>query len=73
MTVYDSRGPQVRDPNLRAKLVSDGLEFPTSLAFLDEDNVLVLEKDKGTVQRIVNGKVFHPPLLDVVVANENER
>jgi aldose sugar dehydrogenase len=68
-----SQGPQVRDPNLRAELVSDGLEYPTSLAFLDEDDILVLEKNKGTVQRIVNGKVSDSPLLDVAVANENER
>jgi aldose sugar dehydrogenase len=34
---------------------------------------LVLEKDKGTVQRIVNGKISGQPLLDVNVANSVER
>jgi glucose/arabinose dehydrogenase len=68
-----SQGPQLRDPNLRVELVFDGLEYPTSMAFLDEDDILVLEKDKGTVQRIVNGEVMEPPPLDVAVANENER
>jgi glucose/arabinose dehydrogenase len=68
-----SQEPQLRDPNLRAELVSGGLEYPTSMAFLDENDILILEKDKGTVQRIVNGEVIEPPLLDVAVANENER
>jgi glucose/arabinose dehydrogenase len=68
-----SQGPQLHDPNLRIELVFDGLEYPTNMAFLDEDDILVLEKDKGTVQRIVNGEAMEPPPLDVSVANENER
>jgi hypothetical protein len=34
---------------------------------------LVLEKDNGTVQRIVNGKMLPEPVLDVIVANKFER
>ena len=34
---------------------------------------LVLEKDTGTVQRIVDGKILDQPLLDVNVANSVER
>ena len=34
---------------------------------------MVLEKDKGTVQRVVNGKILGEPLLDVNVANSVER
>jgi glucose/arabinose dehydrogenase len=55
------------------ELVSEGLELPTSMAFLGPDDILVLEKDKGTVQRIVNGKMLPEPLLDVNVANKSER
>jgi hypothetical protein len=32
-----------------------------------------LEKEKGTVQRIVNGKILPEPLLDVNVATSQER
>jgi aldose sugar dehydrogenase len=32
-----------------------------------------LEKDNGTVQRIVNGKMLPEPVLDVNVANKFER
>jgi len=55
------------------ELVSDGPELPTSMAFLGPNDILVLEKDKGTVQRIVNGKMLPEPLLDVNVANKSER
>jgi glucose/arabinose dehydrogenase len=34
---------------------------------------LVLEKEKGTVQRIINGKILPEPLLDVNVATSQER
>jgi len=43
------------------------------MAFLSPDDILVLEKDKGTVQRIVNGEMLPEPLLDVNVANKSER
>jgi glucose/arabinose dehydrogenase len=63
----------IKDPNLKVELVFEGLELPTSMAFLGPDDILVLEKDKGTVQRIVNGEMLPEPLLDVNVANKSER
>lgn len=65
--------PDVKDANLRVESVSEGLELPTSIAFLDRNDILVLEKDKGTVQRIVNGDALPEPILDVNIANKNER
>jgi aldose sugar dehydrogenase len=65
--------PQLKDSNLDIELVSNGLESPTSMAFLGPDDILVLEKDKGTVQRIVNGEMLDEPLLDVNVNSEDER
>jgi len=53
--------------------VFSGLEFPTGMAFLGYDDILVIEKNKGTVQRIVNGQMLEEPLLDVNVANDVER
>src|SRR5919202_230033 len=66
-------GPTVNDPNLKVEEVFKGLDFPTSMAFLGPNDILVLEKNKGTVQRIVDGKMQPDPLLDVNVANLNER
>ena len=65
--------PSIKDPNLGVELVSEGLEFPTSMAFLGPDDILVLEKEKGTVQRIVNGMILPTPVLTVNVASEVER
>ena len=43
------------------------------MAFLGPDDILFLEKNDGTVKRIVNGNVLPEPLLDVNVANKDER
>src|SRR5665648_569761 len=64
-------GPIINDSNLKAEVVFEGLTSPTSIEFLGPNDILVLEKDKGTVQRIVNGKILAEPLLDVNVAKES--
>src|SRR5215216_8096728 len=70
----DKEQPSIKDPNLGVELVSsDGLELPTSMAFLGPDDILVLEKEKGTVQRIVNGKLLPTPVITVDVASQVER
>ena len=66
-------GPIIKDSNLKAEVVFEGLTSPTSIAFLGPNDILVLEKDKGTVQRIVNGKILAKPLLDINVANDATR
>ncbi len=65
--------PYVKEPNLSAKIVFKGLKFPTSMAFLGPNDILVLEKDEGTVNRIVNGTMLSEPVLKVPVANDGER
>ena len=71
-----SGGPGITDPNLKVEVVfknTDGLDTPaTSMAFLGPDDILVLEKNKGTVQRIVDGQLQSKPLLEVQVGNEIE-
>lgn len=65
--------PQVYDPGLKVETVAQGLYLPTSIAFLGPNDILVLEKDKGTVTRIVDGKIVSQPLLNVSVATYLER
>ena len=43
----------VRNTNLWMEVVAKGLEFPTTIAFIGPNDILVLEKEKGTVQRII--------------------
>jgi aldose sugar dehydrogenase len=63
----------VKDPNLKVELFAQGLKSPTSMAFLGPNDILVLEKDTGTVQRIVNGKMLPQPILQVPVSTTSER
>jgi glucose/arabinose dehydrogenase len=67
-----ANGPTVNDPSLRVERVVSGLlKVPTSMAFLGPNDILVLEKNKGTVDRIVNGKLLPQPLLQIPnIANE---
>ncbi|MGH9950611.1 MAG: PQQ-dependent sugar dehydrogenase [Nitrososphaeraceae archaeon] len=60
-------------PGFTSEVVAEGLALPTTMAFLSQNDILVLEKDKGTVMRIVGGEVQPQPLLDVNVATEVER
>jgi aldose sugar dehydrogenase len=61
------------DTNLKTELVFIGLDHTTSMAFLGADDILVLEKNNGTVRRVLNGSISDQPLLDVNVANKIER
>ena len=65
--------PELRDPSLNIELVTNGIESPTSMAFLGPDDILVLEQSTGKVQRIVNGEMLEEPMLDVNVNSEDER
>ena len=63
----------LKAPNLKVELVAQGLRSPTSMGFLGPNDILVLEKETGTVQRITNGKVLPQPLLQIPVSTTNER
>jgi aldose sugar dehydrogenase len=65
--------PVINDPSLKVETVIEGLEFPTTMAFLDVNDILVLEKNKGTVQRIIDGNKQDEPVLDLDVASWAER
>ncbi|HEV2877520.1 MAG TPA: PQQ-dependent sugar dehydrogenase, partial [Nitrososphaeraceae archaeon] len=65
--------PTIKDPNLKVETVATGISLPTTMAFIGPNDILVLEKSKGTVQRIVNGQMLAEPLLQVNVSSEVER
>jgi glucose/arabinose dehydrogenase len=64
-------GPQVLDPSLEVLEVATGLTQPTSMAFLGDDDMFVLEKGTGRVQRVRNGQVT--TVLDLPVNSNSER
>jgi glucose/arabinose dehydrogenase len=55
--IAQDTGPLLLDPALGVRTVVDGLELPTSLAFIGEDEMLVLEKNSGRVQHVMGGAV----------------
>jgi glucose/arabinose dehydrogenase len=65
--------PVINDKTLRVENIAEGIKNPTSMAFVGQDDILVLEKNEGTVRRILNGTILQEPLLDVNVANISER
>lgn len=59
--------PVFKDPKLRAELITKGLSSPTSMAFVDNDNILVLEKNTGEVRLVSNGILQQDPILKLEV------
>src|SRR5215210_1266412 len=54
----DDQPAAVNDPSLRIEPVAEGLKRQTAMAFLgSSDDIIVTEKDNGTVRRIVGGVV----------------
>ena len=64
---------QSDDNDLRIELFTDGLAKPTSMTFVDNDTILVLEKDTGTVRVVNNGTLEKDPVLSVRVDAKAER
>ena len=65
--------PSISESSLAAELVLDGLLSPTSIAFLNENSILLLEKE-GRVRLISNGQLQPQPVLQLAgVESNNER
>ncbi len=65
-------GPSLTDPNLRVESVASDFDFPTSIAFLAKNDILILEKNTGNVFRLINGNITGP-LIHVNVSSKDER
>ena len=71
-TQAPAAGPQMADETLGVEEVVGGLTQPTGLAFIGEDDVLVIEKSTGEVHRVTDGEVGDP-VLDLAVNFFDER
>ncbi len=63
----------VNDPGLQVETVVTGLSSPTSMAFIGDGDILVLQKDDGQVRRVLNGVLLGGAVLDVAVHFSSER
>ena len=73
VSAQQQRQPIINDHTLQAEKLVEGLSWPTSMAFIDDNNILVLEKDQGTVRLISNGILQEEPVLKVDVDTKAER
>jgi glucose/arabinose dehydrogenase len=63
--------PQLNDEALRVEpVIEEELHFPTSMVFVDNDTLLVTQKNDGNVISITNGTVKSQPAISVEVNNE---
>jgi aldose sugar dehydrogenase len=69
----DPTPPSISDPSIRVEKVITGLEMPTSMAFLDNDDIIITQKENGRVRLVSNGILQPQPILEVPVVSNSER
>ena len=76
--IFDNRNfkfvsnPVVLDSDFKIQEFVSGLIAPVNMEFLGED-LLVIEKNSGTVKHVKNNKLLDFPVLDVEVSNYGEQ
>jgi glucose/arabinose dehydrogenase len=70
-TADEDNGPIINDARFKAELIYKGIKYGTNMAILNPEDILVLERFEGTVQRIVNGQMLEEPVLDVNVSSQD--
>ena len=69
----DPRPPTISDTGLKVEKVIAGLALPTSMEFLDHNDILILRKDSGSVRLVSNGVLQPKPVFGVYVEKNSER
>jgi glucose/arabinose dehydrogenase len=64
--------PSLSDPNLKIESAATGFDFPTGIAFLGNNDILLLEKNTGIVYRILDGNITNP-VIHLNVSSKDER
>src|SRR5213594_3480528 len=70
---FPAAAQTVNDPGLQVEVVATGLAQPTTMAFIGDNDILVLQKANGQVRRIIGGVVQTVAVLDVAVDSASER
>jgi aldose sugar dehydrogenase len=63
--------PQLNDEDLLVQpLIEEELLFPTGMVFVDNNTILVTQKNDGNVIAVINGTIVEQPPISVQVNNE---
>ncbi len=65
--------PSMLDPRLDVRKFVSGLTTPTTLSFINENDIFVLEKNTGKVRRVINGVLQPSAVLQLPVNFFSER
>ena len=65
--------PVLHDGTLSVDTLAEGLDSPTSMSFLDNNTILVLEKNRGQVRIVSEGELLEKPAIEVEVASGPEQ
>ncbi|MDQ4101884.1 MAG: PQQ-dependent sugar dehydrogenase [Thermoproteota archaeon] len=65
--------PVLHDSTLAIELVAEGLESPTSMSFVDNGSILVLEKNSGRVRVVSGDRMLNEPAIEKEVATGAEQ
>ena len=70
LLVFTQRNkPNILDTDFVFEEFTTGLSFPTTMAFIDND-ILVLQKNDGQVRHVLaDGTILPNPVLDIEVSN----
>lgn len=60
--------PYLKDPSLKVDKILSDLNMPTNMAFIKDNDFLILEKN-GIIKRVINGIISEKPLLRVNVSD----
>jgi len=63
----------LHDETLAVDLVTEGLDSPTGMSFIDNGSILVLEKNSGRVRIVSDGKLLNEPAIEIEVAKGAEQ
>jgi glucose/arabinose dehydrogenase len=66
-------GPKIVNSSFKVDKVVGGLDNPIGISFIDKNDFLIIEKDSGKVKRFTDGVLLNHTLVDLNVANENDR
>ncbi len=65
---------EITDNTLQREMITQGLSFPTSMTFVDNNgSILVSEKNTGRVVLVSNGTISEKPILEFNINSEGER